>query len=395
MTENKGAYQFNKDGILRIIRSVLVVVIPFVVIPGVSYLVWLVSPAIQKNVLVIDKTVSDEERQEHRSIFWALKHLRYQKSNGEDYHYKKDYFGYFPDYEEDNKAKGLERLTPHQLDSVKRSADVVYLVDNYGVYRSDFNKSENGISPKIYGGLTKTDVELLRYSLEKGKLVFAEFNSMGAPTSRQMRSEFENLLSIKWTGWISRYFDEMDTVINKEIPQWLIDNYIEQHEEATWSFEGAAQIFVSEFGQIEIMEEGVDINFKVPKVVSPLKSQTTYGLPKEANYPYWFEILRIDRTYEVLSYFDLGPTTSGVNKLKAMGLPRYFPAAITRPMGESRVYYFTGDFADNPVNIETASFFGIPTLSKIVNEKDDYSNRTSFFWNYYLPLMKHALNEHK
>ncbi|QDH80336.1 hypothetical protein FKX85_15340 [Echinicola soli] len=342
--------------------------------------------------MIIDKTVADVERQEHRSIFWVLKHLRYKNSHGEYYNYKEDYLGYFPD--EESKEKSLDILSSAQIDSINNVTDIVYIADNYGVYESDFLDVDNNISPKIYGGLTQKDLDLLVYSIASGKLVFAEFNSMGAPTSKYLRSEFENLFDIKWSGWISRYFDEMDTVINEEIPEWLISNYNKQHDE-DWNFQGAGQIFVSEFGQIEVFKVGVDITVKVPKVISPLASQSTYGLPKEANYPYWFEILRIDRSYEVISYFDLGPTQRGVEKLKALGLPRYFPASITRKVGDARIYYFTGDFADNPVSMETATFYGVPTLSKLANEKDDYSNRTSFFWNYYLPLMTKALSKQK
>lgn len=393
MADLKGVYQFSKDNLLTIIRSLLIFMVPLVFFPGITFLIWYAHPSTEKNVLVIDKTAADEERLEHRSIFWVLKHLRFHQSNGDSYNYKEDYFGYFPEGRRKGKIRGLENLTDHQIDSINHATDIVYLADSYGVYEKDVSKGNLSISPKIYGGLAQRDIDVLSHSIASGKLVFAEFNSMGAPTSKHLRSEFEDLMDLKWSGWISRYFDEMDTVINEEIPKWLIDNYNDQHDEG-WDFQGAGQIFVSEFGQIEVFKIGVDMAVKVPMVVSPLASQNTYGVPKETNYPYWFEVLRIDRSYEVISYFDLSPTARGLEKLKSLGLPRYFPASITRKVGDAHVYYFTGDFSDNPVNMETATFYGVPTLSKLVNEKDDYSNRTSFFWNYYLPLMKTALTNH-
>ena len=98
----------------------------------------------------------------------------------------------------------------------------------------------------------------------------------------------------------------------------------------------------------------------------------------------------------MVSYYDLSPTDEGLEKLRSMGLPRYFPAVVTRKIGENgKLYYFSGDFADNPVQDSSHKFFGIARLWKMFLGAEDLSNRNSFFWNYYFPLLKEILSEAK
>ncbi|MBD8489265.1 hypothetical protein IFO69_10960 [Echinicola sp. CAU 1574] len=394
MPSNQSPYKFTKSGLSLIFTSFLIVITPLIVIPGISHLIWKVKPSSKMDILVIDKTVPDKSRLEHRSFFWALKHLRIKRQDGAFYQYDKDYLGFYPKKDGNHKVKSLRYYSDEKIDSISKALDVLYLADTYGVYESDFNdQSELEFSRKIYGGLSSNDLKLTQKVIDAEGLLIAEFNSIGAPTSFAFRTQFEKMMNFKWTGWISRYFDELNPELNEEIPEWLINNYKEQHN-GIWEFEGAAQVFVSEEGRIEVLKYGEDISNQVPKVISTLQSQQKFDIPKETNYPYWFEILRIDRSYEVISYIDMAPTKSGEEKLREMGLPRYFPATIVRNNGKGKIYYFTGDYADNPIPLSSAPFFGVPTIYKLVNDKNDYSNRTSFYWNYYFPLIKEILEEH-
>ncbi len=372
----------------------LIILLPILIIPGISHLIWKMKPSSSYHIAILDKTVSDDRRLEHRGIFWTLNHLKIQKPNGEPYHYKEDYFGFFPNSKTSHVIKDLQGFTSQQIDSLAKKADAFYMADTYGVYDADFREEKTEeISKKIYGGLTPNDLELFNQMIQNEKLVIAEFNSMGAPTQENIRLSFENSLKVRWTGWISRYFDELDTLINKELPDWLITNYKKQHGNF-WGFKGSGQVFVHESGKVEILKYGQDLTLEVPQVTSTYESQTKLSLPESVNFPYWFEIIRISKDYEVISYIDLAPNKSGLNKLEEMGLPHYFPATIHKKNGEGDIYYFTGDFADNPIGLETTAYAGFPWFKRLTNHRNDYSTRTSFFWNYYYRLLKHITQKH-
>jgi hypothetical protein len=95
----------------------------------------------------------------------------------------------------------------------------------------------------------------------------------------------------------------------------------------------------------------------------------------------------------VISYYDLAPTDAGIVKLSELGLPRYFPAVVMKKNGEGKLYYFSGDFADNPVSGSSYNFYGIEKLWRMFLHSEDYSQRNSFFWNYYYPLMGSILKD--
>ncbi|MDN3670838.1 hypothetical protein QWY93_16070 [Echinicola jeungdonensis] len=392
--ENRTPYIYIKKKWRWSLFVILIISIPIFIIPAISHLIWKVKPSFSHQFTILDKTVPDEERLEHRAIFWTLNHLKINKPNGLPYNFKEDYLGFFPKENAPHTIRDLSGYSAKQIDSLAINTDAFYLVDSYGVYDADFSDQKTGkISKKIYGGLTENDLELLDQLIKKKKLVIAEFNSMGAPTQEDLRLSFEKKMKIRWTGWISRYFDELDTLVNEELPNWLIKNYKNQHGNI-WHFKGSGQVFVHESGQVEILKFGEDLTIEVPHVTSPYNSQTEIPLPKSVNFPYWFEIIRISRDYEVISYIDLSPNKSGLKKLQEMGLPQYFPATIHRKNGEGDIYYFTGDFADNPIGMKTSSFAGFPWLKKMTTHRFDYSNRTSFYWNYYFPLLNHITKKH-
>jgi hypothetical protein len=55
------------------------------------------------------------------------------------------------------------------------------------------------------------------------------------------------------------------------------------------------------------------------------------------------------------------------------------------------VYYFAGDFVDNPIKANSYHYFGIAKLWRMLLTAEDISQRNSFFWNFYHPLMASIL----
>jgi hypothetical protein len=118
-----------------------------------------------------------------------------------------------------------------------------------------------------------------------------------------------------------------------------------------------------------------------------------FRLPEVVPYPDWFDVVMIERDYQVISYYDIAPTVEGLQRLRSMGLPRFFPAAVVRKMGKGSQYYFAGDYSDIQGNFGFPNFFGLPILWRGLYVASDYSDRQGFFWNYYHPLIAQILEK--
>lgn len=365
-----------------------------VIVPLISYLLWLLYPAKQIEVLVIDKTVPTDNYQEHQAVFWTFEHLKIQNKAGEFYRADKDYLGFFPDNSPSfGTFKDLSQLSENEIKKAASELDILYFSDTYGVFEDDFAKQKtNEISKKVYGGLNRGDITMLREVAAQNKTIIAEFNTMASPTSLGIRTEFENLMGLKWTGWIARYFDEMDTTINADIPSWLISQYMEQHGN-TWVAPGPGIVFVHENGSVEVFSNGLDYFGEIPKIRTQRINQHGFKLPEIVPYPEWFDIVLIERDYQVISYYDIDPSELGKEKLRDMGLPRYFPAAVIKDVGKGQYYYFAGDFSDLQNSIGSPRFIGLPMLWRGFHIVTDYADRESFYWNYFYPLLSQILEK--
>jgi len=374
------------------LNRIVPLVLLLVFIPLISFIVWILYPKQELEILVIDKTVPNFKYQEHKSVFWILEHLKFTDEKGEFYDYKIDYVGFHPD---ESKTYGhfddFSGLSSSQLKEKVAAVDLIYFADTYGVFENDFKENnENELSKKIHGGLNRGDINLLKEARAQKKTVVAEFNSMASPTPAGIRAEFENIMGVKWTGWIGRYFDEMDTSQNKTIPTWLIQSYMLESS-AKWDFNGSGIIFINEDGRIEVFEDEIDYEGELPVIRTLSTLNQGFNLPEFIPYPDWFDVVLIERDYQVISYYDINPTEAGKEKLRTLGLPRFFPAAVFNSTEEGTLYYFSGDFADSRGSFGSAKFYGVPALWRAFHIASDYSDRQSFYWNYYYPLFSEIL----
>jgi hypothetical protein len=359
------------------------------------WLAWLFTPKTKLVVAIIDKTVLDQNGQEHISLTWVLNNYRFTKTPTESYHVSNDYFGFFALEDKKFKLKGLERFSSEQLNQLGNDADAVYFTDTYGIYRNEWY-GINDISERlqiIYGGMSEQDIELLQNMKAKHKLIIAEFNSIAAPTTANIRNKFEKLFGMNWTGWTARYFDSFDTTVNKELPRWLIRGYKNQHNQK-WPFHKAGLAFVSIADQIVVLEDSTHLTDPLPHIISFGYGQKQLSLPEKMKYPYWFDIITPDLTVNhVVSRFDISLNAKGADELKKYNIPATFPAIIMHKDKDYQFYYFSGDFCNNPIRMNASFFKGIGFFKWMFYNNDDRSERASFFWNFYRPMMTHILEE--
>jgi len=367
----------------------------FLFLPLILWLLWIVRPSLKANVLIMDKTVLTQYGLEHRAFDWVLAHRKYTRSDGTNYTPQRDYFGFFPLQNDSFLVNDLSKFTEKQIDSLSSSFDMTYFTDTYGIYYNEWYRKINVAehSEKIYGGLDKNDVLFLKKMKEKKKLIIGEFNLFASPTSRPQRNEAEHLLGLKWSGWTGRYFEQLDTIKNPELPNWVVRLYKEQHQNK-WPFTKPGIVFVHANETIAILEKETDLYLEVPRVKSFTYAVEKFNIPKMIRYPYWFDItLSTDTNNRVLSYYEIFPNKRGDSILHHYNIPRIFPAAFEN-IKDSPYYYFCGDFTDSPIHKTFDQLIGIEYFKMFVLNEYDLNDRTPFFWRYYLPMTTKILYDY-
>lgn len=362
-------------------------------IPFLMHIAWLVKKAKPMDILIIDKTVSDLQKNEHTSFTWLLNNLKIVHTNKQTLYSLDDYYGFFPQPDENFYVRDFERLNSSELKRLTDSSQVIYITDSYGVYSNEWYKHTQ-ISERsnlIYGGLTGSEVDVLEQMKLQHKLIICEFNCIGSPTKRSIRRNFEELFHVKWTGWIGRYFEDLSSSAD-DIPLWLIRNYKQQHQNH-WPFKKAGIVFVNENDQIEILERGTHLLTALPEIHTTAEHGKEFNIPEKIPYSYWFDIMQTDHTNIPVSLFHINTTAMGDSILNANGILKTFPAVMEHQDNDYTFYYFSGDFADNPISTDYSRYAGIAFVESIVSSFHS-SNREYFYWNYYYPLITTLLTNY-
>lgn len=377
----------------RIARNIVFFIL---LLPLLSFLVWLAKPVKPLDILIMDKTVLFSKGDEHRSFNWILAHHKYGKPDGKLYSIENDYWGFFPiERGHSYFVIDFDSLYDYQVDSIAFKKDMVFYTDMYGMYRNEWFRDTilwKERSPLIYGGMQRKDLRLLKNMKAQQKLILAEFNYYHHPTSGDIRKEAGDLLNIYWSGWIGRYFDPLIPEVNKELPMWVVNNWLEQHG-GPWPFTKAGIVFVYEDDHIEILEMDTHLNDEIPRIRTGEYGQKKFKLPEEIHYPFWFDIsYPLNDSNLIVSSFQIDPNFVGDSILRANGIPTRWPATM-ESTGPSPYFYFGADFSDNPINSRSAYFAGSGWMDFLFYD-DALLRRTKFFYTYYRPMLKKILKDY-
>lgn len=371
--------------------------------PVWMYLFWFFTPSKELKVLILDKTVLDTKTQEHVSLSWVLDHEKFTLNN-ESYESKHDYFGFFPNDSGLYEIKDFNSFPKSSLDSLATTYDVAYYTDLYGIYEGEWFEKYPNVSTytsaeidnslehtrKIYGGMTENEFAVLQQMKNDNKRIITEFNVIASPTSYSVRRMFENEFDINWSGWVGRYFESLDTLKNKELPRWLKRNYLIQHDNK-WPYTKSGIVFVKNDLQIEILEKGTHLNIETPIIFTTEEYMKKYKLPSKMKYPFWFDIISTGPKNAVVSTYKILPNQRGRLLMKKYGIPEVFPAVIEHDSTDYRFHYFSGDFSDNPIGLGSVDYKWIEFFS-VFSYRNNPLERTSFFWDFYRPMIKRILH---
>ena len=403
----------------RIIRLIILLL---VLTPLWSFLAWAIRPVRPLNLFILDKTVPSQKCPEHRSLNSVLIHQKFSKPDRKLYRVASDYWGFFPHTQGgDYRIKDLDsliearrdtlrknsqlipyyrkesrsNLTYQQIDSLADQLDAIYYCDLYGIFQSEWYTDslyDPDISQVIYGGMSEKDLYLLNRMKNLNKLVITEFNTYHDPTPEVVRAAYLDAMHFHPTGWIGAYLHSLDPVANRDIPLWILRNYMRGHP-GKWPFSKPGIVLINTDGRIEILEDSTHLTAPVPSIITDDAFREENGIIGRVPYPFWFDVIEpTEDCNRILSRFVLETNESGDSILRMNNIPREFPAVLAST-GTTRCYYFAADFSDNPINLAPAYFAGAGWFSKLFYETD-YSQRSEFFYEYYRPLMDHILNDY-
>lgn len=370
------------------------VLLIFIVLLGSWLAHWPLSPCRDINMLVVDKTVPDNDFREHRAIFWIAEHRRFSKPDGSFYRAEKDFRGYHP-------ASGKkETLTFSDLTDI----DLLYLADSYGIYDypEGFELYEAKLPFEIqdikllYGGLSLEEVKAVEeFALKENKVVIGEHNIFGYPTylDPEASLRLQALFAVGYTGWLARYYSDLD-----QVAFWLKKSYEELYGKK-WDLRGPGLVFIHE----EVPSLGWRSDLVIitaDELTGPwpvintgtdrLAGKTSQNIP----YLYWVEVLEVLPGAEVLAYYDLPLADEARTALNKRGLPERFPAMVHyNPSGAARRFYFAGDFADQLPALLTSRLAGSARVQRLMSYLPGFPNEYRFYFQWYEPVLTSILHQ--
>jgi hypothetical protein len=362
----------------------------FLIFLAISVILWRLQLKKPYNIYILDKTVLDKERVQHKSFSWILNYDNYTLKNYKHYSYKKDYYGFFPIHtSQTNHEYKIRSLSLSEVLTVPADLDMVYYADNYGVSYQDWYKRppDQFHSPLIYGGLNQNDFLLLLFMKQKNKLIISEYNMLGPPTSNLIRSKTETLFDFTWTGWIGCYFESLSNTDNM-LPNWVVELY-EKKNKQKWAFSGTGIVLVQEQGDILVLESKTHLTNANVQIVTSDYAQNIYKLPKIQNYKSWFDIIKTGTANKSLAHYQISVNSHGEALLKQYRIEKEFPAVIEH-LDKYKFYYFAGDFSNRNIAMASSYCKGLPILLRLLYTNDTGSKQ-AFFWRYYVPLMQNIL----
>ncbi|OWZ84827.1 hypothetical protein [Natranaerobius trueperi] len=351
----------NKSKIITLI--VILLILPWIV--------WSFGPQEELDVAIFNKTVSDGSFSEHQGVTWLLNHLKYTQSDGKIYNENKDYYGVVPIKASNNDFE----FRPLQKDLTDK--DVIYIADTYGLTDQ---KEE-------FSGLQYNEIESITKAAYNGTTIISEFNTFSNPTPDHVREYMYELLGVRWTGWVGKYFSDLSD--SNSIPGEVFKIY--QDDNNTYDYEGEGFIFLNEKKQqVVILDESKTSHIKGINMTFTEQGEKFLGLKDDTSYTGWFDITEHDEETKSLADFDLTAslTENGLNQAKEYGIPEEFSAISKFSNSIYDAYYMSGSFS----NISSTPFHNLAGLAKIMSGVSSVlDNQTRFYWRTYVPVMENIL----
>ncbi len=341
----------------------------------------------------MNKSAGTVSREEHKAAFWLLNYERFVKKNRTKYDHRKDYYGFIPVKPYRNKNWNIRSIRLNDIDSLTAHYDMAWFVDTYGLSLGDWygDPSQDVYSRMLYGGLNKNDYIFIKEMLGRNKLVIAEFNFFASPTTGVIRSKTEKLVDVYWSGWTGIYYDNLNYLMNKEVPGWIINNYKEQNQ-GEWPYSNSGIVLVNHEGKVLVLEYETHIDIEVPLVTTSYDKASSYGVSPVVHYPCRFDISYAADTSDVISYYELSVNLNGERLLSNHNIPSRFPA-VTKNSGNGLFYYLAGSYSHHDMTMLTSMLRGSRSFEFIMHS-ERIGSKGKFFREYYYPFISTVISDY-
>jgi hypothetical protein len=380
---------------MKTLKIIAVIIIIIILIPILGWVFWAMKSSRPLNILVVNKTVLEQGRDEHKALFWLLNNDKFTTAEGKEYNMHKDYYGFHPLKPAKTRKYEVRRIKLTDIENLADTYDMAYYVDTYGVYFNEWYSSHQGAGKGslIEGGLNNSDYLFIKSLHDRGKLLIAEYNFFANPTDGLVRKKTEELVGVEWSGWIGSYFYHLNPKRSKDLPAWVIDLYNLNHKDE-WSFNGPGIVLVNEGTKTVIVLDAKEhlIEVSMPELITTDYGRETFNLPEMVYYPGWFDIVN-NVNNKVIADYTLPVNQLGKTLLEQYNIPLIFPAIMTAA-DSGHFYYFAGDFVNNPVCLCTAHLSGFKTVAGLFNGEGS-KNHSGYYWSYYMPLISGILSDYQ
>ncbi len=368
-------------------RNLLLIILAVIIaVPALGRLGWALRKGRKMEIMIINKTVPGNSRNEVRSLNWVLNYNKILKTDNTHYRFERDYYGYHPDAPAEEWKVRSYRMA--DLPSIEERYSALVFLDNQGV---KLDQENAGTSALYYGGFNQNDYLLLKEMLSAGKLVIAEYNFFSPPTQDLVRYNTEQMLDIHSLGWQGKYFTSLEQkkLSGQLDPAWI--EHYRDHYGKDWTFDGPGIILINEKqGRIIVLPRREMMNKDFPDVVTEKALAKSLALPVRAAYTGWFDVVYKGNN-ALISTFDLNLNEKGREMMMKNGLECRFPAVIKS--SSQHFYYLAGDFSKEHVSLTCSRLCVINNLLRTVAGKMT-KKPGAFFQTYYVPVMSAILEEH-
>ncbi|ASS67466.1 MULTISPECIES: hypothetical protein [unclassified Paenibacillus] len=370
---------------LKKIKARYLILILLLLALGAPFVLWLVSPSKELDIVVLNKTFPVETKasgsakqldySKQRGLFWLMDHLKIRKpENGKAYGFRTDYYGNF---------MSGGKLVNKPLQKLDRTPDAIFISDTYGTG----NSRAEGVEAAGISGLTKEEVGFIATSYAKGATVIGEYNIAGDPTSPSVSNELESIFGVSFTGMAGKFFSDLSS--NADVPNWIRATYEQQYGKK-WSLTGAG-IVIAGNSRIVVLQRDAGFTGSSVQLSMDEEHQGDYGT-QTVDYYNWFEIVNPVKDASVLAWYRLNLTDEGQSQLKPFGLDGRFPAIISHSAGGKHAFYLAGDFTDYRGPTKVGFFTGASTLYRYFSVKSE-GDLSYFYWHFYVPFMSKVLKD--
>ncbi|MCB8964084.1 MAG: hypothetical protein H6536_03465 [Bacteroidales bacterium] len=375
----------------KIVKRIGIILLIAVLIVFSLFITWSLQPKQKINFYILDKTVIQKDRPEHKAFVWLLNQNGYVGPDGKPYSVTRDYWGFFP-LDLANEIFDFKAIRINEVDAYAAVYDAAYYTDCYGVYAFEWYKNitQPIHSSKVFGGLNQNDYLLLKKMKEEGKLIMGEYNMFSTPTNALIRNKTEELFNLTWTGWSGKSFTNLDPQLPNGPSEWMPKLYESQHLKP-WPTQSQGIVLVSNDGLIDVLELNESVKTLYPTIESTQNGQTKLGLPQTTPFAGWFEFMTPNTNALVHAIYKIDATANGLETLNKLGLNSQF-AAIIQAHDNEPTFYFAGDFAENPVISATSKMSGGKFLNRLLSRKTE---KSEFFNTFYTPLIESIVGDYR